>query len=169
MRERGDIMPSEENQALVFGFLKACSAATEAHPDRSQDARNTTAQLERDIRSGFSQVLSADYIEHGPRSDMPLEELIKGMVWLRAAFPDLIYRVEDIIDGGAKVVVRYSARGTHLGQFMDAAPSNKEIEINGIYIARVAGGKIAEGWYASNIFSAEEIFEQLRLFLMTES
>jgi predicted ester cyclase len=161
-------MPPQENKALVYGFLKSCSAATEVQTDRIPDDHNPTAELEKDIRLGISQDLSADYIEHGPRSHMPLEEFIQGMVWLRSAFPDLTYRADDIIDGGDKVVARYSAHGTHLGQFMDVPPSRKEIEINGIYIARVEGGKITEGWYASSFFSAKEIFEQLRLFLLAK-
>ena len=155
-------MSSEENEALICDFLKFCSGTTEGQMRRMQDARDPAAELERDIRSGFAQVLAPDYIDHGPRCDVPFEELIRGMISLRTAFPDLTYKAEDIIDGGDKVVVRYSARGTHLGQFMDVPPSRKEIEINGIYIARVAGGKIAEGWYASNFISAKEIFEQLR-------
>ena len=159
-------MSWEENKALIYGFTKACSASTEDQIRRIRDAYDPAAELEKEIRSGFSQVLASEYIEHGPRSDMPFEELIQGMVWLRTAFPDLTYRAEDIIDSGDKIVVRYSAHGTHLGQFMDVPPSNKEIEINGIYIARVEGGKIAEGWYASSFFSAKEIFEQLRLLLL---
>ena len=162
-------MSLEKNRTLVDGFLKACSVATGDPMRRIRDARDPAAELEKEIRSGFSQVLASEYIEHGPRSDLPFEELIQGMVWLRTAFPDLTYRAEDIIESGDKIVVRYSAHGTHLGQFMDVPPSNKEIEINGIYIARVAGGKIAEGWYASSIFSAKEIFEQLRIFLLAKN
>ncbi len=62
--------------------------------------------------------------------------------------------------------MRYSAHGTHLGPFMDVPPSGKEIEINGIYMGRVANGKLAECWYASSFLSAKEIFEQLRFFLL---
>jgi predicted ester cyclase len=159
---------SEENKFLIYGFLKSCSAATTDQIRRPSNTQDLAAQLEKDIRLGFSTVLSPDYIEHGPRSQMPFEELVQGMVCLRSAFPDLTYRAEDIIDGGDKVVVRYSAHGTHLGQFMDAPPSNKQIEINGIYICRVANGKITEGWYASSFISATEIFEQLRLFLLSK-
>jgi predicted ester cyclase len=133
---------------------------------RMRHARDSEAELEKDIGSGFSRVLAPDYIEHGPRSDVPLEELIHGMVSLRTAFPDLTYRAEDMVAGGNKVAVRYSARGTHLGRFMDVPPSRKKIRIDGIYIARMAGGKIAEGWYASSFLGAKEIFEQLRLFLL---
>ena len=132
---------------------------------RMHHAHGPAAGLEKDIRSGFSRVLAPDYIEHGPRCDMTFEELIQWMVSLKTAFPDLTYKAEDMVAGGDKVVLRYSARGTHLGRFVDVPPSRKKIEVNGIYIAQIAGGKIAEGWYASNIFSAKEIFEQLRLFL----
>jgi len=130
-------MSFENHKTLVYGFLKSCSAATGDETRRMREARDPVAELEKEIRFDFSQVLAAEYVEHGPQSDMPFEELIKGMVWLRTAFPDLTYRAEDIIDGGDKVVVRYSAHGTHLGQFMDAPPSNKQIEINGIYIVEL--------------------------------
>ncbi len=139
-------MSWEKNKSLIYGFLKSCSAAREDQIRRTRDAYDPAAELEKDIRLGFSQVLAPEYIEHGPRSDTPLEELIQGMVGLRIAFPNLTYKAEDVVDGGDKVVLRYSAHGTHLGQFMDVSPSSKEIEINGIYIGRVADGKIAEGW-----------------------
>ena len=90
-----------------------------------RDAHHPAAEVEREIRWGLSQVLAPEYIEHGPRSDVPLEELMQGIVWLRTAFPDLAYQAEDIVDGGNKVVVRYSAHGTHLGQLMYVPPTKK--------------------------------------------
>jgi predicted ester cyclase len=158
-------MSLKDSKAVVRKFLKSCSAPTGDRVRRNRYARDPAAKLEKDIRSGFSRVLASDYIEHGPRSDMTFEELIQRMVSLKTAFPDLTYKAEDMVAGRDKVVMRYSARGTHLGNFMDVPPSRKKIRIDGIYIARMAGGKITEGWYASNIFSAKEIFEQLRLFL----
>ncbi len=92
-------MSWEENKSLIYGFLKSCSAATEDQIRRIPDACDP-AELEKDIRLGFSQVLAPEYIEHGPRSDTPLEALIQGMVQLRTAFPNLTYKAEDVIDGG---------------------------------------------------------------------
>ena len=159
-------MSLKDNKVVVRKFLKSCNAPTGDRMRRIRYARDQAAKLEKDIRSGFSRVLAPDYIEHGPRSDMTFEELIQWAVSLKTAFPDLTYKIEDMVAGGDKVVVRYSARGTHLGRFVDVPPSRKKILIDGIYIAQMAGGKIAEGWYASNIFSAKEIFEQLKLFLL---
>jgi steroid delta-isomerase-like uncharacterized protein len=113
-----------------------------------------------------SEIFAPDYVEHGPRIDIPVEELIKLMPTLMTAFPDLAYKVEDIFAEGDKVVARYTAHGTHLGTLHDVPPSGKKIEINGIYIGRIAGGKIAEGWFVSSFFSFKEIVEQLRLSLL---
>jgi predicted ester cyclase len=41
------------------------------------------------------------------------------------AFPDLIYRIEDLIAEGDRVVVRYVARGTHTGDFFGHPPPAK--------------------------------------------
>ncbi len=65
--------------------------------------------------------------------------------------------------------MRCSARCTHLGRVVDVPPWSKKMEIKGTYLGRVAGAKMAEGWYASSFFSAKEIFEQLRRFLSEKS
>ena len=162
-------MSIEENKAVVGKFLKACRAPTGARLRRIRDASDPAVELEKYVRSGFSQVLASSYVDHGPRYDVPFEELIQTGVLLMSAFPDLTYEAEDMVAVRDKVVARYTAHGTHLGQFVDVPPSGKKIEINGIYIGRVAGGKIAEGWYVSSFFSGKEIFEQLRLFLLAKS
>ena len=70
-------MSLKENKAVVRRFLKFCSAATEDRMRRRRYSRDPTAELEKDIRSGFSRVLATKYIEHDPRSDMLFEELIQ--------------------------------------------------------------------------------------------
>jgi predicted ester cyclase len=65
---------------------------------------------------------------------------------MRAAFPDLHYAVEDQIAEGDKVVTRYTASGTHQGELMGVAPTGSRVEIRGISITRIKGGKIEEIW-----------------------
>jgi len=43
-------------------------------------------------------------------------------------------------------MARWSCRGTHKGDLGGIAPTGKQITISGVSIARVAGGKMAEGW-----------------------
>jgi steroid delta-isomerase-like uncharacterized protein len=62
------------------------------------------------------------------------------------AFPDVRLTINDLIDGGDKVVVRWNAKGTHSGNLGDIAPTNRQLDITGTTTFRVTNGKIAEQW-----------------------
>jgi steroid delta-isomerase-like uncharacterized protein len=64
----------------------------------------------------------------------------------RTAFPDLRLTIEDIIAEGETVMARWSCRGTHKGDLSGIAPTGKQFNISGVTIARLANGKLAEGW-----------------------
>jgi len=61
-----------------------------------------------------------------------------------AGFPDLNYRIDDLIAQGDKVAVRYTRTGTHSGEYHGFAPNNKWTEVTGAFFYRLAGGKIVE-------------------------
>ncbi len=63
-----------------------------------------------------------------------------------SAFPDMRVTVEDVIAEADKVVTRWTIRGTHRGELMGIAPTDEQVEIEGITIQRIEGGKIAEEW-----------------------
>jgi predicted ester cyclase len=60
------------------------------------------------------------------------------------SFPDLKHTVEEMIEEGDQVAVRFSARGTHAGPWMEFAPTGKSIYYTGVTIARIEGSKIVE-------------------------
>ena len=64
----------------------------------------------------------------------------------RGALPDLLMTVEDLIAEGDKVVTRWTARGTHQGELMGIPPSGNRVEVTGISVDRIEGGKFVEGW-----------------------
>jgi steroid delta-isomerase-like uncharacterized protein len=63
-----------------------------------------------------------------------------------AAFPDVERTVEDQFTEDIHVVTRWTATGTHQGQFMGIAPTGKRFTITGITIDRIVGGQIVEEW-----------------------
>jgi steroid delta-isomerase-like uncharacterized protein len=79
-------------------------------------------------------------VGRGPESEK------KRATLYRTAFPDLRLTIEDIIAEGETVVARWSCRGTHKGDLSGIAPTGKQFTISGISIARIANGKMAEGW-----------------------
>jgi predicted ester cyclase len=50
----------------------------------------------------------------------------------------------DILGDGDKVMVRWTARGTHTGQLLNLAPTNKRVTVTGIDVYRIFSGKIQE-------------------------
>ena len=76
---------------------------------------------------------------HGPGEFLPFVRQI------RAAFPDVKVTIDDAFRARDKVVVRWSASMTHSGHAFGPA-SGKPVLLTGITIARIAKGKIVEGW-----------------------
>ena len=60
------------------------------------------------------------------------------------SFPDLQHTVEEMVAEGDRVAVRFSAHGTHTGQWLDFAPTGRSIQYTGVTLAHIAGDKIVE-------------------------
>jgi len=78
------------------------------------------------------------------------DDYCRGLVAYRAAFPDLLTSVEDVIAEGDRVVVRGTDRGTHQGEFMGMAASGRFVTATWIEIFRMESGKAVEGWVESD-------------------
>ncbi len=63
-----------------------------------------------------------------------------------AGFPDYQTMIDDLIAEDDKVVARITMSGTNTGSFMGMPPTGKHVSFTGIYVARIANGKIVEHW-----------------------
>jgi len=65
----------------------------------------------------------------------------------RAAFPDMVFTVNLVIESGDLVVSNWTVQGTHTGAaFYDVPPTGEPVTINGTAIIRLRDGKIVEHW-----------------------
>jgi steroid delta-isomerase-like uncharacterized protein len=88
----------------------------------------------------------ADRIKIGDSESMPRAQF-KAIANLSiVAFPDLQVTVHDQIAEGDRVVTRWSATGTHSGDFMGHAATGKKVTIKAIHIHQVVGGRITTLW-----------------------
>ncbi len=78
----------------------------------------------------------------------------------RGGFPDLRFTIDDMIAERNEVVLHWTARGTHQGQFLGMAPTNKSATVTGTSIYKLEKGKIVEQWSDWNLLS---LLEQLGL------
>ena len=84
----------------------------------------------------------------------------------RSGFPDLMFRMDDIIAERDEVVIHWTATGTHTGQFLGMSPTNKKATVTGTSINRIEGSKIAEVWANWNLMS---LMEQLGIAMAPQS
>ena len=74
-------------------------------------------------------------------------ELLKNKVQMyRSAFPDVVVAADELTEAGDKVLVRWTARGTHRGNLFGKPGTGKRFEVQGLSVLIFRNGKIIEEW-----------------------
>jgi steroid delta-isomerase-like uncharacterized protein len=94
------------------------------------------------------EIYDASFVAHGLGVELPPgPEGFKQFVSVyRSAFPDLHFTIEDQFAEGDRVVVRWTARGTHKGELMGIPATGKPVVVTGIDIYHIHSGKAVESW-----------------------
>jgi steroid delta-isomerase-like uncharacterized protein len=73
-------------------------------------------------------------------------EEFKGVLGrLRRAFPDIRYTIDDVIQSGDRLVLRWEARGTHQGEYLGIQPSGRAIRYSGVTVYEASTPSPARG------------------------
>jgi steroid delta-isomerase-like uncharacterized protein len=59
---------------------------------------------------------------------------------------DARWDVHAMLESGDTVITRWTGRGTHTGDLLGIAPTQKKVSVDGIWMHRVADSKIVESW-----------------------
>ena len=131
---------TSENRALVRRYLRAFN-------DRD---RETLADL-----------LADDAVEHGIHEELHgAEAIVEFLDGHFEAFPDYSGTTEALLADDDHVTVRYTARGTHTGEYRGVEPTGQAAEWTGMAMYRIEGDEIAEVWLEENRLG---LLEQLEL------
>jgi predicted ester cyclase len=110
--------------------------------------RTYVEKLDKDNLNVIDEFFAPNVVIHmAPNPDMNLELYKQFVGGLYSAFPDLQFLSEGMIVESDKSAFRYTAQGTHKGEFMGIAPTDKQVTWAGCEIAHWEGGKIVEGWW----------------------
>ena len=112
----------------------------------------------KDNLAAVDEYIAADYVEHTlpPGSQQGRDALKQFVSMYHEAFPDVKLTMYDIFGRGDRVAYRWSASGTHLGEWMGVPPTGLHLTTTGITIHRIVGGKCVEGWVSVDISRSEE-------------
>lgn len=142
---------------LLILSLAVPAPAQEA-PDPFQANKDLVRRYIDDILTGnrvekLEEYVAPDFVDHTPGADAGETGpgVIRGsQTRIRALFPTVEYRLEDLVAEGDKVVARYVVRA--------ATKDALRVEITGMTIYRIADGKIRETWIIND---QVELYRQL--------
>jgi|SRR5918995_312460 steroid delta-isomerase-like uncharacterized protein len=121
-------------------------AVSEENKALARDSWERTVN-QRDL-DAMEEIYAPDFVWHEPDQDIRGYE--QGRQFASTffdAFPDINITVEDAIAEGDQVATRYTIRGTHRGETEEfGPPTERQMELEGITIHRIEGGKIVEEW-----------------------
>ena len=127
-------MSTEENKALILRGIEALN-------------RGNMAEMYAAVDESFV----PDFVFHDPNIPLPAggvrsrEDYKQFLTGFHAALPGQ-FTIEDLIAEGDKVVVRYTFRGTHKGQWRGLPPTGKAVTFTGTITYHLVDGKVVEGW-----------------------
>ena len=110
----------------------------------------------------LDEVYASDLVWHEPDRDVRGAEDARQFFGVyKSAFPDMSATVEDVVAEGDEVVTRVTIGGTHQGEVEEfGPPTGRRVEVQGITIHRIEGGKIVEEW---NSYDNMSLMQQLGL------
>ena len=126
----------------------------------------------------WSRHLSDDYAAEHPGVSVPLDKTRSIAYHQRfvTAFPDIRFEVLGIISEGDRVLVQWTASGTHAERLATVTgetipPTRRQATVSGAMVAEARDGKMVRGWFywdQLSLLSQLGITEQPGLFLSTE-
>ena len=110
--------------------------------------------------SAIDELYAPTAVAHGlPAASMPGPEGFKPFVRnFRSAFPNIRVEITHAVSEGELGVVHCRVTGSHTGDGLGVAATNRAFEFTGMTMARVVDGRIIEGW---NTYDFMAMYQQL--------
>ncbi len=108
----------------------------------------------------IEETVSPDIVTHGFPGPNP-DSLASYRVFfesLGAAFANLESDIDDMTAEDDRVAVRFTVRGTHVGEYLGIPATGRNVDFTGMVQYRLKNGKIAETWlFPDNITIMQQL------------
>jgi predicted ester cyclase len=137
-------MSAETNKVIARRWFDSSSYRDALR--RATGNGDPKAAQEQFFRSLIAEVYSPDCIMHFPDGDGDYSRILRYHLVMMDAFPDISFKIADMVAEGDEVAVRGWMNGTNTGAFREMPPTGKPVTMGFITICRIQAGKIVETW-----------------------
>jgi len=107
------------------------------------------------------ELMAVDYVHHDPSFPTVvagIDGYKQFVIHYLNAFPDLRFTITDQVIEGELTATRWTASGTHTGDFPGIPQTGRPISVTGMTMGRIRDGKFVESW---NNWDALGLMQQL--------
>jgi len=109
------------------------------------------------------EIYAPDFVNHGLRRDVGLQQDQAAVHWEKQAFPDLKMTVDRMLAEGDLVTVVWTLRGTNTAAASPLPATGVTLQLRGITVWRIVAGKIREEWTSFDLaLAARQFVAQLK-------
>ena len=103
----------------------------------------------------IDELLSDDFVEHEEFPGIPptREGVKQTFSMFYAAFPDIHFRVDELLAEGDVVAARVTITGTHEGEFMGVPATGRSVEIAAMDLVSFRDGRATAHWGVGDMVS----------------
>lgn len=92
------------------------------------------------------EVIAENCVDHEAPGGRGPEPVKQAATMFRSAFADFKITMDDAIVEGNQIACRFTASGTHRGEFAGIPATGKSFSVGGMDMLRFEGGKAVEHW-----------------------
>ncbi|MFD8159373.1 flavin reductase [Streptomyces malaysiensis] len=136
--------------------------------DRTARIRSTwQAVWDRGQVDALDQLLGPAYVRRrGPAAAPQDREQFKESIRaVRRAFPDLRTEIEEIVEEGETLAIRWRSTGSHTGDFLGVPATGRPVEVCGATFTRFDHGVVSEEWVT---WDPRQLLEALGIVTTTQ-
>lgn len=146
--------PGDEPRPVAATTRTPCPATTPAQ-NTTAARRWYTEALNQGRFNVLDQIVAGDVVHHAALFvDLVGREAVADTLRLfgvgSVGFPDIQYTIDGVVASGDMVLVRWTGRGTHRGEFLGIPATGAGVAWSGMNAFRFACGVIVEGWSEAN-------------------
>lgn len=142
-----DMMRRKLVRAILASAALSVASASAGKEDPRIVARRVFDEVYAKGRLALvDELYSETFVDDSPGGGLGRDVIREAAKSFHQASSNLRFQFEDVFTNGEKVVLRYTATGTHTGPFVGLQPTGRQFAIRGITIFQFHNGKIQTEW-----------------------